>query len=121
MVRKGGLEPPRSCDRQPLKLVRLPIPPLPHKREFSVICSHSSVVLPQPSIPNRVLQGPLLKTDGCSSYFFAGAGVTGDTGVDWKGTVMGGSAFGGADAGAVRGADFTGACSSTEPEEDLDA
>src|SRR5438094_7469924 len=30
MVRKGGLEPPRSCDRQPLKLVRLPIPPLPH-------------------------------------------------------------------------------------------
>jgi hypothetical protein len=29
-VRKGGLEPPRSCDRQPLKLVRLPIPPLPH-------------------------------------------------------------------------------------------
>src|SRR5579859_5777573 len=29
-MRKGGLEPPRSCDRQPLKLVRLPIPPLPH-------------------------------------------------------------------------------------------
>jgi hypothetical protein len=29
-LRKGGLEPPRSCDRQPLKLVRLPIPPLPH-------------------------------------------------------------------------------------------
>ena len=28
LVRKGGLEPPRSCDRQPLKLVRLPIPPL---------------------------------------------------------------------------------------------
>ena len=28
-MRKGGLEPPRSCDRQPLKLVRLPIPPLP--------------------------------------------------------------------------------------------
>ena len=24
MVRKGGFEPPRSCDRQPLKLVRLP-------------------------------------------------------------------------------------------------
>ena len=29
MVRKGGLEPPRYCYRQPLKLVRLPIPPLP--------------------------------------------------------------------------------------------
>ncbi len=24
MVRKRGFEPPRSCDRQPLKLVRLP-------------------------------------------------------------------------------------------------
>ncbi len=120
-MRKGGLEPPRSCDRQPLKLVRLPIPPLPHKREFSVICFQPSVVFPQPLAPNRVLQGPLLITDDCSSYFFAGAGVTGDTGVDSKGTVMGGSDFAGADAGAVRGADFTGACSSTEPEEDLDA
>ena len=29
LVRKGGLEPPRYCYRQPLKLVRLPIPPLP--------------------------------------------------------------------------------------------
>src|SRR5436190_4252230 len=29
MVRKGGLEPPRYYYRQPLKLVRLPIPPLP--------------------------------------------------------------------------------------------
>jgi hypothetical protein len=31
MVRKGGFEPPRSCDRQPLKLVRLPVPPLPRR------------------------------------------------------------------------------------------
>ena len=29
LVRKRGLEPPRPCGRQPLKLVRLPIPPLP--------------------------------------------------------------------------------------------
>jgi hypothetical protein len=36
MVRKGGFEPPQSCDRQPLKLVRLPVPPLPRasKREL---------------------------------------------------------------------------------------
>jgi hypothetical protein len=33
VVRKGGLEPPRYCYRQPLKLVRLPIPPLPLRRE----------------------------------------------------------------------------------------
>src|SRR5690242_16551524 len=31
-LRKGGFEPPRSCERQPLKLVRLPVPPLPRQR-----------------------------------------------------------------------------------------
>jgi hypothetical protein len=34
MVRWNGLEPSRSCPRQPLKLVRLPIPPPPHKLLF---------------------------------------------------------------------------------------
>src|SRR6267378_232191 len=29
LVRSRGLEPPRSCERQPLKLVRLPVPPRP--------------------------------------------------------------------------------------------
>ena len=28
LVSKGGLEPPRPCERRPLKPVRLPIPPL---------------------------------------------------------------------------------------------
>ena len=31
VVRKRGFEPLRSCDRQPLKLVRLPVPPLPRR------------------------------------------------------------------------------------------
>lgn len=31
MVRSSGFEPPRYCYRQPLKLVRLPVPPRPHK------------------------------------------------------------------------------------------
>ncbi len=31
LVRKRGLEPPRDCSRQPLKLVRLPIPPFPRQ------------------------------------------------------------------------------------------
>ena len=34
LVRKGGFEPPRSCERQPLKLVRLPVPPLPRGGEL---------------------------------------------------------------------------------------
>lgn len=30
VVRKGGFEPPHSCERQTLNLVRLPVPPLSH-------------------------------------------------------------------------------------------
>ncbi len=33
-MRKGGFEPPRSCERQPLKLVRLPVPPLPQRGDL---------------------------------------------------------------------------------------
>ena len=36
MVRQRGFEPPRGCPRQPLKLVRLPIPPLPHAEPPSI-------------------------------------------------------------------------------------
>ena len=39
MVRKGGFEPPRYCYRQPLKLVRLPVPPLPQKTNSQPIGS----------------------------------------------------------------------------------
>jgi hypothetical protein len=48
LVRKGGLEPPRSCERQPLKLVRLPIPPLPQAddaRERNPAPLHRSALL----------------------------------------------------------------------------
>ncbi len=34
MVRWNGFEPSRGCPRQPLKLVRLPIPPPPQSRCF---------------------------------------------------------------------------------------
>ena len=36
LVRKRGFEPLRYCYRQPLKLVRLPVPPLPRKRAFRI-------------------------------------------------------------------------------------
>ena len=39
MVRQRGLEPPRYCYRQPLKLVRLPIPPLPHKNAEVILAA----------------------------------------------------------------------------------
>jgi hypothetical protein len=49
LVRKGGLEPPRSCDRQPLKLVRLPIPPLSLWREPGALCA------PRPATKHPIL------------------------------------------------------------------
>jgi hypothetical protein len=36
MVRSSGFEPPRYCYRQPLKLVRLPVPPRPHRGDTSL-------------------------------------------------------------------------------------
>ena len=35
LVRRGGFEPPRGCPRQPLKLVRLPVPPPPHLKDLA--------------------------------------------------------------------------------------
>ena len=39
MVPRRGLEPPRPCERQHLKLVRLPIPPSGHGDEQRLRCS----------------------------------------------------------------------------------
>src|SRR5215469_15909492 len=37
LVRSSGFEPPRYCYRQPLKLVRLPVPPRPHRSENFIV------------------------------------------------------------------------------------
>jgi hypothetical protein len=37
LVRSSGFEPPRYCYRQPLKLVRLPVPPRPHRGEMDIL------------------------------------------------------------------------------------
>ena len=47
LVRKGGFEPPRSCDRQPLKLVRLPF------RHFRVQGVGLSSIWHKPDADNR--------------------------------------------------------------------
>src|SRR6187431_2972807 len=59
LVRKGGLEPPRYCYRQPLKLVRLPIPPLPRGGPTGL-----------PSTVVQAREDPQLRT-----CYFAGAGA----------------------------------------------
>jgi hypothetical protein len=45
LVRSSGFEPPRYCYRQPLKLVRLPIPPRPHSDEDETNCSRNPYFL----------------------------------------------------------------------------
>src|SRR4051794_2008949 len=46
LVRKKGLEPSRPCGRQPLKLVRLPIPPLPRSEGVRrVRCAEPGLLL----------------------------------------------------------------------------
>lgn len=37
LVRSSGFEPPRYCYRQPLKLMRLPVPPRPHTRNTLIL------------------------------------------------------------------------------------
>ena len=39
LVRSSGFEPPRYCYRQPLKLVRLPVPPRPHRGENFIVAA----------------------------------------------------------------------------------
>ena len=52
MVRKGGFEPPRYCYRQPLKLVRLPVPPLP-RVDFSSEDSAATLAAPARALEPR--------------------------------------------------------------------
>ena len=49
-MRKGGFEPPRYCYRQPLKLVRLPVPPLP--RGWVSACSFLTLRASPPALAN---------------------------------------------------------------------
>ena len=38
-MRSSGFEPPRYCYRQPLKLVRLPVPPRPHRGKDYIVAA----------------------------------------------------------------------------------
>ncbi len=61
-MRKGGFEPPRSCERQPLKLVRLPVPPLPRGGLLR------SVILPRAA----TMAGGLGRSEAAPRYFVCG-------------------------------------------------
>src|SRR5579862_7104390 len=59
MVRSSGFEPPRSCERQPLKLVRLPVPPRPQCNEaIEEIVTEATTCLEQGSVVRSSEQEP---------------------------------------------------------------
>src|SRR5215203_1994077 len=74
LVRKGGFEPPRSCERQPLKLVRLPVPPL--SRDLMVPCFG----LTEANIVAAATSGSRPASAAASS---AAAGAPAPAGRDW--------------------------------------
>jgi hypothetical protein len=70
MVRSSGFEPPRYCYRQPLKLVRLPVPPRPHRgKRFH--CSRR--------LGNGQDAGKQISGNGPNSACFAGPCLTTDS------------------------------------------
>ena len=85
LVRSSGFEPPRYCYRQPLKLVRLPVPPRPHRgKNFIVNAAPSSGKAPL-QVEDRALL-PLWRgnrrTAKTEAYGFAGVDGAGGCGVD---------------------------------------
>ena len=106
-LRKGGLEPPRYCYRQPLKLVRLPIPPLP--QVVSGVWGPDSLRSLTVRSRGRPLRSRVLlvrlEPDTTADDYLpcstgAGAGAAGAAG----GAVAGAAGATGAAAGAVAGA-----------------
>jgi hypothetical protein len=97
LVRKGGFEPPRYCYRQPLKLVRLPVPPLPRGSTSSFelsFCLLPSAFLLLPSYFDPVDPvaplGAVVEPDAPG----APAGVDGVVGVGVAGTDAAGAGAG---------------------------
>ncbi len=78
MVRRRGLEPPRGCPHQPLKLARLPVPPLPQANEDG-----REYRIPSP-VPGFCR--PLIYSLGASSPLGSGAagGVTSCSSTSWS-------------------------------------
>src|SRR5487761_713008 len=56
LVRSSGFEPPRYCYRQPLKLMRLPVPPRPHIEKHEERYRKSVLFLGHRSLWHRLLR-----------------------------------------------------------------
>src|SRR5690349_3871330 len=73
MVRSSGFEPPRYCYRQPLKLVRLPVPPRPHRGENFIVAARRQPRKPVAS----ACENRLLRSQGFFGCVGAGCGAAG--------------------------------------------
>ena len=68
-MRSSGFEPPRYCYRQPLKLVRLPVPPRPHRGENFIVAARRKPRKPDASAGKTeiaMLKPSVLKRRGLS-------------------------------------------------------
>ena len=71
MVRRRGLEPPRGCPHQPLKLTRLPVPPPPHAGFGAGTITKPAQVAHSPSVPGLRGRRSRFPFRGGSGFFNA--------------------------------------------------
>src|ERR1700676_4204519 len=64
--RSSGFEPPRYCYRQPLKLVRLPVPPRPHRSKEYIVAAQEKTgkARTRYNFKKTFYYLPLARTDG---------------------------------------------------------
>ena len=74
LVRPSGFEPPRYCYRQPLKLVRLPVPPRPHVVDRDSLTASEIPCKPTQAMPTGQFPAtPLMRALKCN-YEESGVG-----------------------------------------------
>ena len=90
LVRSSGFEPPRYCYRQPLKLVRLPVPPRPRRvnpryRGFSLSNGSNPTSMQEIMIPKRITSSYCFGGVFCGGVLCAGGWLCGGAAGVWPG------------------------------------
>ena len=97
-MRSSGFEPPRYCYRQPLKLVRLPVPPRPHRGKDFIVAA--------PEKTGKARESSKRSNRSKLNYGLVGAAGAGCDGAGAEDCGTTGVGVTGAGAGTVFGAGF---------------
>src|SRR5258705_13825380 len=98
LVGSSGFEPPRYCYRQPLKLVRLPVPPRPHRGKDFIVAA--------PEKTGKARESSKRSNRSKLNYGLVGAAGAGCDGAGAEDCGTTGVGVTGAGAGIVLGAGF---------------